>query len=465
MISFKRVLAAVFPTVYEYDEHYDELYGRCKPNILEQPFPLRKMFYDYYDPTMDENKQLSARDIDQFMDNDNELLFVRNPSEPTVVYHNDNTVYHTVYKHLIEQDYKYLNAKPIERNHMDMKHIVWYEQFGDYNVNNFLSNRLWPKHEEFDSKLLSLVINYDNIFVYYNEYNGQKLFVDTIIDRYLDDQTKLFAFCKHLQSSQLQTTYYLTWLEHQKDLLVFDWNLWKALKNFQKDIYPAIIKHYNKHLQTILKNKPRHVECMLSFADSRNRTDEWYNVMFLYEYRYCKNSLGVICIDSIIFKQYKRCCDRWKLPLQMSVVNKHATIKDVCEYIDNIGDKNILGCFDNIEELLTYIDQHKHDIIDYPKYVFIILYNLIKHSDGSFVIKQRVIDYLKDHKDVFDFRDYKHNGHTLAYHWVKFVREEPPYELYCSPMTENLASLWRQLFSVPPPEEMTNIKRWLVNMS
>ena len=69
-----------------------------------------------------------------------------------------------------------------------------------------------------------------------------------------------------------------------------------------------------------------------------------------------------------------------------------------------------------------------------------------------------VNNYLKE--SGYDFQNYKHNGHTLAYYWVKYMRRAPPREIYCSPMTENLASLWKELFSVSPPKEMTDMVAW-----
>ena len=93
-INTKYVFSVLFPELFDYDDEYDELVCKIKPEdkFMEYPIRFRKVFYDYFSPSLLKNREMiTNNDMDKLMNSDSELLFVKNPSSPTVTKNKDGT--------------------------------------------------------------------------------------------------------------------------------------------------------------------------------------------------------------------------------------------------------------------------------------------------------------------------------------------------------------------------------------
>lgn len=490
-VSFKVVLAAIFPEVFQYDDEYDELFGNTKLNILNYPYPIRKLFYDYYDVNMDKNKMLTKNDIDNFMNNDKELLYVKNPVN-NVVWYNSKTkqVEYIRYNHFIEQDYKYKHVQQNVRNHMTLKYIVFYDEYNDFNINNYIANNMYPKNERYDKVLMSRIISYDNIFKYYNEINKQDLAIKVIIERFLTDENKLINFTSKLTDNELKLAYYESFISKLNKFTTFDYNKWKYLYEFDKTLYPLVIKHYKQYVKMIDTNNTaiyQMVKHGMLIADNYkyNVQSNWFRVAFVFVYKLKDTSL--LTITESMLNQYISCCESDNVPLQVDIINKFDvkyTANAIVNKLSNIDQSiyklkalpfiinkyNIFKYVNDIKEHIEYIDEHKQQFDNYPMLIFCCLIEVMRRYENTIKInindntqrehitKDDIKDYIEKYKEVIDYYVFMYENHTIGYYWVKYVHDEPFYTIYPSPLIDNLAVVWKQHYSVPPPKEMVDIK-------
>lgn len=504
-VSFKVVLAAIFPNIYQYDNEYDELFANTKLNILEYPYPIRKLFYDYYNIDMDKNKMITTQDINNFMNNDKELLYVKNPINPVVWYDDKlNKIEHVKYNHFVEQDYKYLYNKQNVRNHMTLKYIVFYETFNDYNINNYIHNNLYPMTEKYDKQILSRVISYDCIIKYYNDINKFDLNINIIIERFLTNENELIEFANKLKSDKLRIEYYKSFiLYNHKKYISFTYNKWKVLDGYDNIIYPLMINYYNSFLDKIyiditnggynnIYNFVKH-GLTINGNTEYNKSVEWFNIAFIFIYFLNVNDL--LTIENEIFDMYIKCCDNMKytnekLKYQIDIINKFDN-KYICDKIyyrlENLDDSfyklssmvtiinnyNIFKYIDDMNEYIKFVEEHKQQFDNFPRVIFIFLIEMLrryeyfikididgKQTNNNYnIIKlEDIKQYIYKFKSIINYYSYTFNNHTLGYYWVKYIHSDPIYEIYPSPLIDNLASVWRTISSIQPPKEMTDIK-------
>ena len=501
MISFKYVLAAIFPETFTLDEEYNELFANKKLDILSYPYPIRKMFYDYYSPSMDENKQLTKEDIERIMNEDKDLLYVKNPTN-IVVWYDERTkqIVYVPYKRLIEQDYKYMNAKQNKRNHTNMSIIVYYVEDKEYNINLYLQRNIYPVCDKFDKTLMSHVITYDNLLRYYNEIGKDDLNTQIIIKRFLTTENDLFDFIDKLGSTDLKTKYCIQWIKDKQYFMLFDFNKWSKLNIFDSKIYGELICFYDCFPRVIynrIKNNNDEtydtILKILSYINDKNEKtinvniNKWFKIAFSFIYikkqysligNACKNWSKQINYNEVLFDKYVNCCEserytnKTQLVLQVDFINLFEpkyVYKSVHERLNKI-DKTIydLKCLPTIinsydiyeyvkdmDEYLNYIDKIKDQLDDYAREVVGSLVEILTRKDKDV---ETIKNYIMRYNDLVDYKEYKYKDHTLAYYWVKYIRDEPFYDIYVSPLVENLGSLWKSMFSVPPPREMTDIK-------
>lgn len=511
-VSFKVVLASIFPDVYQYDDEYDELFANTKLNVLNYPYPIRKLFYDYYDVNMDKNKMVTTQDINDYMNNDKELLYVKNPTVTAVWYNKElSKIEYIKYNHFIEQDYKYINSKQNVRNHMTLKHIIYYEQFNNYNINYYIQNNIFPLCEKYDKTVLSRVIDYDCVIKYYNNINRYNLDISVIIKRFLTDEDKLMEFINLLTCDSLRLEYYQTYIKDNNDKYIqYTFNKWKnsidndKFVNYDKDIYPLLLKYYNSHLNNIyddvINGNYNDVYGFVKYGlnikddDKNNLYNNWFNIAFIFIY--FMKVYDLLYTDEKTFDLYLNCCNskkytNEKLKFQTSIINKfdnEYVIDKIYYQLDNLNEPfynlkafpfiinkyDIFKFVDNMEEYIVYVEDHKQQIENYPRVVFMFLIHLMmlyeyqnkvnSNNEQSNKIKNNINkDYIKqyiyNYKSLIDYYSHKFNNeHSLAYYWVNYIHEEPFYEIYSSPQVDNIAKLWKSLFSTQPPKEMTDIK-------
>ena len=490
-VSFKVVLAAIFPEVFQYDDEYDELFGNTKLDLLKYPYPIRKLFYDYYDVSMDKNKMLTKNDIDDFMNNDKELLYVKNPVN-NVVWYNTKTkqIEYVRYNHFIEQDYKYKHAKQNVRNHMTLKYIVFYDEYNDFNINNYIANNMYPKHECYNKELMSRIISYDNIFKYYNEINKQDLTINIIIERFLTDENKLINFASKLTDNELKLAYYKSFISNLNKFTTFDYNKWKTLYEFDKTLYPLVINHYKQYVKMIDANNTAIYQMvkhamLIAKKYKYNVQPNWFRIAFVFIYKLKDTTLLTISED--ILNQYISCCENDNLPLQVDIINMFDikyTAYSIVSKLSNldqsmyklkalpfvINNYNIFKYVNDIKEHIKYIDEHKQQFDNYPMLIFCCLIEVMRRYENTIKInindntqrehitKNDIKDYIEKYKEVIDYYVFMYENHTIGYYWVKYVHDEPFYAIYPSPLIDNLATVWKQHYSIPPPKEMTDIK-------
>ena len=490
-VSFKVVLAAIFPEVFQYDDEYDELFASSKLNLLNYPYPIRKLLYDYNEVNMDKNRMLTKEDIDTFMNNDKELLYVKNPAD-VVVWYNEKTeqVEYIRYNHLIEQDYKYKHAKQNNRNHMTLNHIVFYDEFNNFNINNYIANNMYPKKERYDKLLMSHIIDYDNILIYYNDIGKQNLIIEVIINRFLTDEDKLISFVSKLNNDTLKVDYYETFINSRDKFTIFAYDKWKTLPKFDNELYPLIINHYKQHVKELntdnndVYTMVKHALLIAEKYDYRNSL-KWFKVAFTFIYKL--NDISLLVINENTLNVYISTCESNNLPLQVDIINmfdvKYTASKIVgrLSLLDKliyelkalptiINDYNIFKYVNDIKEHIKYIDEHKRLFNNYPMLIFGCLIEVMHRYENTIkvdvndniqrehITKDNIKDYIEKYKGVIDYYVFLYDNHTIGYYWVKYVHEEPFYDIYPSPLIDDLATVWKQHYSIPPPKEMTDLK-------
>ena len=491
-INTKYVFSVLFPELFDYDSDYNELVCKNKPesNFMEYPIRFRKVFYDYFTPSLLKNREMITKDyIDKLMNSDSELLFVKNPSSPTVTKNKDGTFDAQAYNKLTEEDYKFLHAPRNVREHTCLKNIVFYKEFNDFNVNEFLKRDMWPGSNKYSTEVLSHVVSLDNSKKLINMGHIKSLWLDILIERITKsfDEDAFFNYLSGIFDQKHCTTLLSAFIEcwdTNKDMHMIDYDKWSKYiegeDDSSKNLRNELVNYYNhftsnKHAEAL---RDKNIKCLLELKCT---TDNYWAVYFpLFRFDHAE----IVPWKSL--KQYVSLCNTFDCSIESSFLNKygdddvakHITLSVVNDIDDVfalkalpriIDENDLAGTIKDLDKLLAYVDEHKDEINGYVSALFRIFVEMMyrntnwdnEHSNIPKVFTkeytaEEVKKHILDHKSCFDIREKKLDGHTLAWSWIKYFKCEPFFEIYSSPLEDNLVKMWKQITSSPAPKEMTD---------
>ena len=207
-ISIEEVFAAVFADIYTYDSKYKELKSNTKLNVMNYPYPLRRLIYDNYYMIHDLNKDcLTLKELEEIKDKDPEVKYIRNLRNQNDIFKNRANNYEddniNVFNHLTEEDYNYINSDDNDRKHTSLKFIVKYNKSvlntenDVWNINYYYANNIQPINNTYDNNILYNVIDYENlnkVDIKYITYSDFRI----LVKRFVSDTNSLFDLSKHL---------------------------------------------------------------------------------------------------------------------------------------------------------------------------------------------------------------------------------------------------------------------------
>ena len=490
-INIKYVFSVLFPELFEYDDDYDELVCKNKPedNFMEYPIRFRKVFYDYFTPSLLKNRVITNDDLDKLMNSDSELLFVKNPSSPTVTKIKDDTIYAQAYNKLTEEDYKFLHAPRNVRDHTCLKNIMFYKEFNDFNVNEFLKRDMWPGSNKYSTEVLSHVISVDNSKKLINMGHIKSLWLDVLIERISKsfDENVFFEYLSGIDNAKDCTTLLSAFIEcwdTNNAMHIIDYDKWSPflvgedescmnLRNELVDYYNHFTS--NKHAEAL---RDKNIKCLLGL---KYTTDNYWAVYFpLFRFDHAE----IVPWKSL--KQYILLCNTFDCSIEASFLNKFdndevanlinlSIINDIDDVFalnalpKIIGKNDLAGTIKDLDKFLVFVDEHKDEINGYVSALFRIFVEMMyrntnwnnEHSNISkfftkVYTKDEVKKHILDHRSCFNIREKKVDGHTLAWSWIKYFKCEPFFEIYASPLEDNLVKIWKEITSSPAPKEMTD---------
>lgn len=524
-VQMYQVMIAFFPDIYYYDEDYNELRSKRKLNIMDYDYPKRRFLYDNYKYVNDlSDTRLTQREVEEVMDKDPEVKFIRNFTTQQDIYNKNFEVKH--FNHLTKDDYNYLLLdEERHRDHTMLNYITCYnskvlsqDQFTpEWNINYFIEKNIWPKNNKFDKSLLCQVIDYDKLnFLVKNNIIGNG-YIGQVIYRFLTEGKELFDICKKLniysdyQTPEMTTAInnYIKYLESKnkkkdekknekkdeketKIILLNDVSIIKYSYNESLNFVNKYINSYKDNKETFIYKCAVDKEYFYNFIniiiDCEKLPEEKLNDSLNRKLKKLMEILININLPIDNMALYDKCDMKElyvdmminnKLPIKSEILNtdekllnklninnsflklldtdifnlKYYTENIVLIYMENIIYFYITN--DKIEYLLSKISDKNKD-----KFWIKIIYKLLSNDNITKEKFFKIFDIRRNTTEINLREKTDENNHTIAYYYIKKFREEPQLDFYPSPMTENLGGLWRSLFSVESPMEMTNLRYW-----
>lgn len=167
-IDIKQVFAAVFPSIYTYDEQYDEIRSNGKLDVMSYSYNIRKLIYDNYHKLKDMNENaLTVNELEVIKDTDPDVKYIRDLYNQMEVFDVDKNM--KAFKHLTREDYYYLNLNANDQDHTNLKYIVKYDKSvlntdeDIYNIDYFVSKNIYPIKNTYNKELICKYISYKHL--------------------------------------------------------------------------------------------------------------------------------------------------------------------------------------------------------------------------------------------------------------------------------------------------------------
>lgn len=410
-LSLAFVFDNAFPGVFKYDEKYDELVFIAQEFKLNTyPVNLRKIWYKYYPSLIAKYKKLAkVYDLKQLtidMDSDEALPFIPMSLIDT------KTIEDRTFHKLLEEDYNFLQlTERNDRKHFKFNYNVEYDldvktpaftgHIKDYNINFYLKNNLLkikdiPKHSfsYLDIEFVIQWMNKYNSVEPFKEFTNEKSSSLNIPDSKVKLNDKLLLpladkICENHNSVRGNYSLVdLDLLHHCSMVYYSDFSFAEPL--IRKYVIETIISFYEKYNSSDKPNKTTEMNKIITHAQSLIES----LVSMNYSPELETESIGELCSSM----PWSKVINTPTLVLELIKHNTNSTDYILSQFKNYIGD-----WFDwminekliNKSNFKSYFDKY------YPQ--------------------------IPDEKKIF-------NKGTFCGSWIKTYHEEPPLEIYLSPV-------------------------------
>ena len=330
-ISIEEVFVAIFSDVYTYDYKYKELKSNQKLNIMNYPYPLRKLVYDNYYMIHDINKDcLTMNELEMIKDNDPDVKYIKNINKQADIFKDEINDYSddniNVYNHLTEEDYLFINGDDNDKNHMMLSRIVKYNKTvlntkdSVWNINYYLSNNVRPKNN-YQTEILFNVIDYENLNKIDTKYLTYISF-DILINRFVYNTSDLFdlakqlgIYCETYDNDKMNTLIneYVDINSKDKYLFIFD-------KDVIKYQFEKVANYYLNS-----KNKLYKTIYLCSLYKNKEEIDKLYNTIDICKnYKLNDDKIHRNTFIKLLYKLFAKC---------------YKSVENLEQYIDYFDDK------------------------------------------------------------------------------------------------------------------------------